>query len=475
MSTTSPMKRLKTIGLSLLVLVTAAGLYWNVYCNSYNRADHIADYYGWKYGDDYVGLVNKAKYFAYKKDYYQAYEILDRVIEKDAENSAKYLWLKGEIELKEGGRSYFNSFSEYTKLKPEDPQGHLMEGKAYFIDQDYIRALPPLKKAIRLDDSLLEASTMLAEAYLDLSFGNDISGRDTYLKAGLAHCNNSIQLSPFDSSLYAIRALFKMGQKKYGEAIHDLNLVLKNDPKNVDYRMARLECYLKLNKLDEARKEATVLASLPNIPWRATLLIAEMQKENGEIEKALATLEPIADPRSSKGEVFLLKGLCLDHMGKYSEALGLYKKAERNNAPIPHYIAGRLYLDEKNWSDADSEFRKAIKKPSIDKHLALLFKSRTGIEKDMFFFPQSDLKDLDEALALNPNSGLNYLTRAELKERILREEHSMMNYIPSLKGLKTNRYKDILKDLEKAEALGLKDHYYQKRAETLKQKTLSKL
>ena len=197
-------------------------------------------------------------------------------------------------------------FEKATELDPKDPQSFFGLGIAHIRSKDYGSAIPPLKKALKLDPGLVAAHqplgyALLAEGYAAEAVTQFEAAND---KTGLGIAQLEVGDLP-----NAVQSLQSAAAAQ------------PNDP-DVMYYLARATGLFSKQLYD------TLISSFPNTP-----------RANQALGESYAALRQTQ--------------LAVEH---YQAAL-----RERPDLPGAHLALGQVYVDASLWKQAEDEFRAEAK------------------------------------------------------------------------------------------------------------------
>lgn len=114
----------------------------------------------------------------------------------------------------------------------------------------------------------------------------------------------------------------------------------------------------------------------------------------------------------TKTQELALRGVSLDHLGRYQEAIECYNKAialdkERRFSYELYCNRGDTYKDMGQFNRAIDDFNKAI---NIDKKKCQAYLKRANVYNDLGILDKA-IKDLNQAIDLDPNNGESFYNR----------------------------------------------------------------
>ncbi len=198
-------------------------------------------------------MLNIALTHKYLHNIPEAIKWLEKLLERDPENTFAYWNLSNIYYEKEDYENALSYINKYIELKPEDIDGIFQKAMIY--------------------DSMekLEESVLLYEKYLDVNPNSvaalvNISGVEIQLKEydkALKHVNNGLLLNPYSAYLLAYKSEILRKQKKFNEAKAIANRIANfRGQKYLGYRELAKISYQEGEKdkaekyLKDAKKEA---------------------------------------------------------------------------------------------------------------------------------------------------------------------------------------------------------------------------
>ena len=258
-----------------------------------------------------------------------------------------YLRSLGDMQGPQSNEMLQAALKEYetiARLKPEDLETHLLLGQLYGLNHDSVKAEEQFKDGQKIDATNEEVVLSLARLYSEQ--GNlagaakvisdvpedDRSGRMDFALAGLYD-----QLKDPQNAAKAYRA------------------ALDQDPDNADAKRGLANALLAAGQNDAAAKAyGDILKADPNDP-QALIRQADIERQEGHYEEALATLKKASALVSDNLELNYNEALVYDSLGRYDEAIttlkgmlastvqadGKYNDQDRSNRAL---FLGRLAI-----------------------------------------------------------------------------------------------------------------------------------
>ncbi len=179
-----------------------------------------------------------------------------------------------------------------------------------------------------------------------------------------------IEKNPFDIQSRMELIKLYIEENNFNEAIKQLNSILTNTRKDPGFNPRETnkllaECYLNVDKLDDASKVFSILRKeYPNDPY-AYVELGKLEKERGNIERATKYFAKASslDPENMDSVTEL--GILLFDLKKYPESLTTLQTVltKQPDDPTVNYYLGELRVIYDNLKEAFNHFLKAKKDP----------------------------------------------------------------------------------------------------------------
>jgi tetratricopeptide (TPR) repeat protein len=229
-----------------------------------------------------------------------------------------YLRSLGDGQGQQSGEMLKAAIKEYetiVQLQPDDLETRLLLGQLYGLNHDSAKAEEQFKAAQRIDGSNEEVVLGLARMYAeqgDLAKGAQV----------IADIPESDRTGRMD---FALAGLYDE-LKKPKEAAAAYEAALDQDPDNTDAKRGLAAALTAAGQMDAAAKiYAQILSGDPQDP-QALIHEAEIEKQKGEYEKALATLKKAEGLVSGDLELSFNEAEVYDALGRYDEAIKTLKQ-----------------------------------------------------------------------------------------------------------------------------------------------------
>jgi tetratricopeptide (TPR) repeat protein len=218
-------------------------------------------------------------------------------------------------------------YEKIAELQPNDLETRLLLGQLYGLAHDSPKAEEQFKAAQKIDGSNEEVVLSLARLY---SEEGDLD-RAAKLIADVPADERSGRMD------FALAGLYDQ-LKKPKEAAAAYQAALEQDPDNTDAKRGLAQALIASGQTDAAAKiYAQMLSSNPQDP-QALIREAEIQRQKGDYEKALATLKKAEGLVSGDLELSYNEALVYDALGRYDDAIKtLQQILETSKTPDSKY------------------------------------------------------------------------------------------------------------------------------------------
>jgi tetratricopeptide (TPR) repeat protein len=285
----------------------------------------------------------------------------DRVLSAES----KHFWafyLRALAELRNGRcAAAKGSLESCASLKPNFPWQRLLKGYA----ESELGKQHQLANALAsLDDGPKEtvlprsAEAEFAAAETDLAYALKADSKDDALQyKGLV-----------------IRGMLRIQQKRWDEAINDLNKAVDRKPKAFQAHLYLAQAFQGQGKLTEAIAEADKAIACGEEAWLSYEFRAQLHRLAGDAGRAEADIKQASElgpqRKQDPSQLRFLEnsrieqGRLLERKGKLKEALAWYTQARDLNPqePLPHRLRAKVLLELDEYAQA---------KQALDKYLRL--------------------------------------------------------------------------------------------------------
>jgi tetratricopeptide (TPR) repeat protein len=277
-----------------------------------------------------------------------------------------YLRSLGDMQSQQSTQMLKLAIGEYEKLaelKPDDVETRLLLGQLYGLNHDSAKAEAQFKAAQKIDGGSEEVVLNMYRLYTE---------QGDYQRA--AEVLNSVPVDDRSSRIdFALGATYDQ-LKKPKEAIASYRRALDDDPENMDSERGLANALLADNQLDEALKVFNTIVAAEPQDAQSQIRISEIQRRQGQYEKALATLEKAKPLAQDSVELNYNQALLYDSLGRYDDAItalktlldgtahadGKYTDQEKGNRAIFLDRMGIIYREENKTTEAVDAYKQMV-------------------------------------------------------------------------------------------------------------------
>ena len=229
-----------------------------------------------------------------------------------------YLRSLGDGQNPQSGEMLQAAIKEYetiAKLKPDDVETHLLLGQLYGLAHDSAKAEAEFKAAQKIDPNSEEVVLSIARLY---SEQGDLA-RAAKVIEGVPSDDRSARMDFALAGIYDQLKQPKNAVKAYRAAVDE-------DPDNTDAKRGLAAALAASGQMDEAAKVyAQILGSDPQ-DAQALIRQADIQRQQGHYEQALATLKKAATLVSDNVELSYNEALVYDALGRFDDSIKTLKQ-----------------------------------------------------------------------------------------------------------------------------------------------------
>jgi tetratricopeptide (TPR) repeat protein len=254
-------------------------------------------------------------------------------------------------------------FSQIVRLEPDNIDDHLLLGRLYIIDKDYVKAEGEFKAARKIQSDSEEAVINLA--YLYNEEGDSKKAVDVL---------QSFPDAERSGKLYAVLGYTFEQQKEFKHAIDAYKRAIDLDKDNLDAQRGLANSLLGDNQIEAALAQYKQVADSDPQDAQAYLRMSEIYRRQGKYTEAMATLKKAESLVQDSLEVPYNEALIDEAEGKFDEAIqllqGLVDKSqkpvatlsssERNNRSVFLERLGSIYRETGKTQLAIETFRKMM-------------------------------------------------------------------------------------------------------------------
>ena len=274
-----------------------------------------------------------------------------------------YLRSLGDGQGPESGKMLTASIEEYekiAKLKPNDLETRLLLGQLYGLNHDSAKAEEQFKLAQEIDPNSEEVVLSLARLY---------SEQGDFEKAAKA-----LSDVPADDRSermdFALAGLYDE-LKKPKEAVEAYKAVLEQNPDNADAKRGLARALTDAGQMDAAAKVYSQMLGTDPQDAQAMIHQADIQRQQGHYEEALATLKKAAALAPDDLQLEYNEALCYDALARYDDAENLlntmlaasvapdgkYSDADRSNRELFLERLAIVYREADKTEDAVATYK----------------------------------------------------------------------------------------------------------------------
>lgn len=229
-----------------------------------------------------------------------------------------YLRSLGDGQNPQSGEMLQAAIKEYetiAKLKPNDVETHLLLGQLYGLAHDSAKAETEFKAAQKIDPNSEEVVLSIARLYSE--------------QGDLARAAKVIEGVPTDDRSarmdFALAGIYDQ-LKQPKNAVKAYRAAVEEDPDNTDAKRGLASALAASGQMDEAAKiYAQILGADPQ-DAQALIRQADIQRQQGHYEQALATLKKAASLVSDNVELSYNEALVYDALGRFDDSIKTLKQ-----------------------------------------------------------------------------------------------------------------------------------------------------
>jgi tetratricopeptide (TPR) repeat protein len=277
-----------------------------------------------------------------------------------------YLRSLGDMQGQQSGQMLKLAIAEYEKLaelKPKDVETRLLLGQLYGLNHDSSKAEEEFKAAQKLDGGSEEVVLNMYRLYTE---------QEDYQRA--AQVLNSIPVDDRSARIdFALGATYDQ-LKKPKEAIESYRRALEDDPDNIDTERGLATALLRDGQLDESLKIFNQIVAAEPQDAQSQIKIADIQRQQGHYDQALATLEKAKPMAQDSVELNYNEALTYDTLGRYDDAVrtlktlldgtahsdGKYTDQEKQNRAIFLERLGIIYKEQSKTPEAIDAYKQMV-------------------------------------------------------------------------------------------------------------------
>jgi tetratricopeptide (TPR) repeat protein len=229
-----------------------------------------------------------------------------------------YLRSLGDGQNPQSGEMLQAAIKEYetiAKLKPDDVETHLLLGQLYGLAHDSAKAESEFKDAQKIDPSSEEVVLSIARLY---SEQGDLA-RAAKVIEGVPADDRSARMDFALAGIYDQLKQPKNAVKAYRAAVDE-------DPDNTDAKRGLAAALASSGQMDEAAKVYAQIVGNDPQDAQAFIREADIQRQQGHYEQALATLKKASALVSDNVELSYNEALVYDALGRFDDSIKTLKQ-----------------------------------------------------------------------------------------------------------------------------------------------------
>ncbi|AEU36484.1 tetratricopeptide repeat protein [Granulicella mallensis] len=205
-------------------------------------------------------------------------------------------------------------YEKIAELKPNDLETHLLLGQLYGLNHDSAKAEAQFKAAQQIDGSSEEVVLSMARLY---SEQGDLQ-RAAKVIADVSEDDRSARMD------FALAGIYDQ-LKQPKQAVAAYRATLDQDPDNTDAKRGLANALIANGETDAAAKIFAEIISSDPQDAQSLIREADIQRQQGHYEQALATLKKAGALVSNNLELNYNEALVYDALGRYDEAIKTLK------------------------------------------------------------------------------------------------------------------------------------------------------
>lgn len=229
-----------------------------------------------------------------------------------------YLRSLGDGQNPQSGEMLQAAIKEYetiAKLKPDDVETHLLLGQLYGLAHDSAKAEAEFKAAQKVDPNSEEVVLSIARLY---SEQGDLA-RAAKVIEGVPSDDRSARMD------FALAGIYDQ-LKQPKNAVKSYKAALDEDPDNMDAKRGLASALAASGQMDEAAKMYSQILGADPQDAQALIRQADIQRQQGHYEQALATLKKAQTLVSDNIELSYNLALVYDALGRFDDSIRTLKQ-----------------------------------------------------------------------------------------------------------------------------------------------------
>jgi tetratricopeptide (TPR) repeat protein len=441
---------------SLILKARLASLYFSI--GKVGEAVQFAEGVAESDVRDATILVQMAGIFAGAGQSGKALALYDRAIAQNPDGSEAY-FSKGlllvNLKRLEEAEQAFQHGLEKTK---DSPVGYYYLGRIAIEAKQLDRAAASFERAIAINPSFEPAYSTLASVY---------ETQQALAKAAEVYRKYLQVVNPHNKDVRQHLVRVYINDKRYREALAELEVILGQDPDDLDAQLRIGLVYGELKEYAKAVEQLNKILAVRPAELRVRDYLGLMYEELKDYDNALLTYEQNLKLQPAYVDSYMHMGFLYYRLKRYPEAATQFAEATKLNPKLPdaHLLLGLTYLQMEQYTVAVRAFEDGIRYNPTNADL--YFNLGTAYDKLNRF--DDVVKTMETTLQLDPQhaDALNYLGYSYAERGIKVEEAlGLIQRAVSLKPnngyyvdslgwayFKLNRVDEALAEMKRAVAL----------------------
>lgn len=250
--------------------------------------------------------------------------------------------------LNDGSKAIAN-YNIAQSLDPKSPEAKLRVGQLWMRARQYQYALDTYQEVVKIDPDF-------APAYRELGYLYSRANRNTEAEAAY---KKFLELSAHNTYARIQYINVLLDQKKFQEALVQINEVFRVDTTNIDLYRAAAYSYFETGQYDKglvAAKKFFKRAKPEKVRPTDYAYLGRLLAKNKQDSSAYVTLLQAFQLDSTKSDLLSEAAMSCNRMKKYDKALEIYdlKIRLKKASPADYYNMGKVYYNLQSWKMVDS-------------------------------------------------------------------------------------------------------------------------
>ena len=354
-------------------------------------------------------------------------------------------------EVKDGSDELRTEVKKFVKEEEKDREkrkkntsltewDYIREGKAYFDNKEYEKAVADYNRALELNPKYVYAYNGRGNVYqtlgeykkavsdydraleLDPEYVNAYNGRGNVYKAlreyekAVSDYDRALELDPEYVYAYNGRGNVYKALREYKKAVSDYDRALELDPEYVNAYNGRGNAYQALGEYEKAVSDYDRALELDPESVYAYNGRGNAYKALGEYEKAVSDYDRALELDPESVYAYNGRGNTYKALGEYEKAVSDYDKAIGLDPEyvIGYYNRGNAYQAVGKYEEALADYSKALE---LDPKYEYAYNNRGNTYDSMGDYEKA-IADYTQAIQINPGEALYYQNRAKTYRKL---------------------------------------------------------